>query len=260
MKGMVADIQRFSLHDGPGIRSTVFLKGCSLRCGWCHNPETLNPRQERMVFADGRQVIAGKEMSVAEVMAEVEQDVPFYERSGGGVTLSGGEPLVQAGFCEALLRALKGAGISTAVQSCLGCRWESVERLLPGVDLWMVDVKHLDAVKHREGTGKGNGEILANVRRLSEAGADLWIRTPVIPGWNDRGEDIRALAEWVRALPQVSGFELLPFHPLGTDKYRALGRAYPMEGVQMLSEEKMNFLKETAATVLNNEMEIAACQ
>lgn len=246
----VADIQRFSLHDGPGIRSTVFLKGCLLRCAWCHNPETLDPRPEEMRYADGRRVRVGTDMTLKELMADLLQDLPFYRRSGGGVTLSGGEPLVQARACEELLRALKNENIHTAVQTCLACPWDSAERLLPWVDLWIVDVKHTDTEKHRRGTGKGNTEILENVRRLNASGAEMLVRTPVIPDWNDSEEEIRALAEWVRDLPRKSAFELLPFHPLGTDKYRALGRPYPMEGTPVMSNERFKTLEQTAQAVM----------
>jgi len=266
MKGMVTDIQRFSLHDGPGIRTTVFLKGCNLRCAWCHNPETREAGRQLQylpgrclgcgacaaacpsgaLVADGppdaawhrrctvcgacaavcpagARVVVGREMTVAEVLAEVLEDRAFYDRSGGGLTVSGGEPLCQPPFTLALLREARAAGLHTAVETNLLAPWPQVEALLPVTDLVMADVKTLGAEAHRHWTGADNAAILENLRRLAAAGARLVVRTPVVPGVNDTVEAIGAIADFLRGLAALDFYELLPYHPLGRGKYESLG-------------------------------------
>lgn len=272
--GLIFNVQRFSLHDGPGIRTTVFLKGCPLRCFWCHNPEGLHPWPEvqffpgrcvgcgecekvcpqgaQQVLADGRRFydrgrctqcgacveacvaeslrLVGKRVTLDEALGEVLADRAFYETSGGGVTLSGGEPFIQPAFTRALLTACKAEGLHTAIETSAFCPWEAMEAVLPVTDLWMVDIKHLDGEKHRQATGVSNRQILENIRRLAETGQPLVLRVPVVPGVNDTPAEIGAIAEFVQTLnlrrarsaPPLS-LELLPFHRLAGEKYRSLG-------------------------------------
>lgn len=273
IRGTVFDIQRFSVHDGPGIRSTVFLKGCSLRCFWCHNPEGIRPQPEIQFepekcigcgecvlvcpqgaqHLDGTQRIferdrcdacgqcvetcyagalslVGRAMSVEDVLAEVMQDRAFYDSSGGGVTLSGGEPVLQTGFARALLARLQAEGVHTAIETA-GCYpWGRLETLLPHVDLVMMDLKQMDSAHHRAATGAPNELILETARWLARTSVPLIFRVPVIPTVNDTPDAIRAIAGFVQELSALRGaalpLELLPFHRLAEGKYTSLGREY----------------------------------
>jgi pyruvate formate lyase activating enzyme len=258
--GIVTDIQRFSVHDGPGIRTTVFLKGCQMHCAWCHNPETLRAKPELRVdpsvcigcgacatacshgartdgfdrarcagcgaCADvcyaGGLALVGRAMTADAVVAEVLQDRAFFARSGGGVTVSGGEPLLQRAFTRAILAGCKAAGVHTAVESNLAWPWAQVETLLPVTDLVMMDVKLVDDAAHRRWTGVSNAHILANLPRVAAA-VPLIVRTPVIVGVNADDATIAAIADRLAALPALEYYELLPYHPLGAGKYETLG-------------------------------------
>ena len=269
---IVSDIQRFSIHDGPGIRTTVFLKGCNLRCHWCHNPETL--RQEAEVqFVPGRCVgcgaclsacpnqahsltdgsrrfdrslceacgrcaagcyaralaMVGRDMTVEQVMAEVSADREFYDNSGGGVTLSGGEPLFQPDAASELLAACKAEGIHTAIETNLAWPWSRVEAVLPVTDLVMLDIKLMDPAEHRRWTGAGNEQVLANARRLSAEGVPTIVRTPVIGGVNATAGKIGKIADFVSGLEGLLYYELLAYNLLGMSKYEGLGMEPPAE-------------------------------
>ena len=183
--GRIFDIQKFSTHDGPGIRTIVFLKGCFLRCRWCCNPESQNFAIETM-NQNGQMKTMGRDVTVREIMKTVVQDMPYYRRSGGGLTLSGGESLVQPDFAAALLRAAKEEyGISTALESTACASYESIQKLLPYLDWYLMDIKHTNSEKHKEFTGKGNELILENAKRLARDAKNLVIRVPVIPTFND---------------------------------------------------------------------------
>lgn len=268
MDGTITDIQRFSVHDGPGIRTTVFLKGCNLRCGWCHNPETILPGPQLQVYPDrcigcGACVAAcprgchtaidrrkqfdrrlctacgtcartcyaealkliGRRATAQEVLAEVLEDRAFYVNSGGGVTLSGGEPLCQREFAIEILKLCKAAGVHTAIETNLAWPWDHVEPVLSHLDLLMADIKTMDAALHADWTGQSNERTLDNIRRLAGRDLPLIVRTPVIPGVNDTEKEIGAIADFIADLPNLRYYELLPYHPLGLGKYESLGMA-----------------------------------
>jgi pyruvate formate lyase activating enzyme len=269
--GIVFDLQRASLDDGPGIRTTVFLKGCPLHCAWCHNPESQEPGPElafdatlcqscqacvaacvsgvhtfgaaghhavafNQCIAAGACVAAcpsgalrlyGSEQSVETVMAEVVKDRAFYAASGGGLTLSGGEPTAQLEFCLALLQAAKAAGISTCVETCGVAPRESFEALLPFTDLFLFDYKASDPELRASLTGASNALSLANLRWLHAQGAAIRLRCPLIPGVNDDAMHLRSIASLSAELTGLQGVEILPYHGSGAVKYERLGRQQP---------------------------------
>ncbi|MBQ3133290.1 MAG: glycyl-radical enzyme activating protein [Clostridia bacterium] len=241
VKGRIFDIQRFSVHDGPGIRSIVFLKGCRLRCRWCCNPESQEYNIQTM-DKDGKIETVGRDVTVAEVLKEVEKDRVFYRRSFGGMTLSGGETMCQPDFAEALFREAHERGINTAIETTACASEEVVKRLVPHIDTVMMDIKHMDSEKHYAFTGQHNELMLKNARVIAEMHNDLIIRVPVVPTFNDTEEEIRAIAEFAATLPGVTHLHLLPYHAFGTDKYRWLGRPYTMSDIETPSNEHMNRL------------------
>lgn len=245
MKGRIFDIQKFSIHDGPGIRTIVFLKGCILRCRWCCNPESQNYGIETMKVS-GKDKIIGKDVTVGEVLEEVMKDIRYYKRSGGGLTLSGGEALLQPDFSCTLLEAARENGINTAIESTACVGYDIIERFLPHLDLCMLDIKHTDSTKHREFTGLPNGLILENARKIAKSGQNLIIRVPVIPGFNHTPDEVRQIAEFAKSLPGVKELHLLPYHRLGRDKYEGLGREYLLGDVEPLSSEYMEMLQGVA--------------
>lgn len=222
LTGIVFDLQRSSLHDGPGLRTTVFLKGCPLRCAWCHNPESqcLAPESGR----SGK--VYGRAMTVEEVMTTVRADRIFYETSNGGMTLSGGEPTVQFAFCRALLAAAKDEGIHTCLDTCGYVAEEKLLALVPLVDLFHYDYKVEDPQAHERWTGVENGLIKNNLHALIARRARIILRCPIIPGVNDTPEHEEALAHW-EAHEGIEAVERLPYHPTGKAKYADLGRTEP---------------------------------
>ncbi len=272
-KGLIFDIQRYSIHDGPGIRTLVFLKGCPLRCQWCCNPEsqrfapevefrsslcqqcgrclTVCPRDainRDLAVVNGAKIdkslcdvcglcaescptgtlrVVGRWRTVEEVLAEVLRDAAFYRRSGGGVTLSGGEPLAQAAFAGELLKACYLQNVGTAVETSGLVGWPVFERILPHTELFLYDLKHLDPDEHERLTGVSNRLILENAQRLVAAGARLVPRVPLIPPLNTSPENLAATADFVASLG-LKEVHLMPFHQLGKDKYRRLGRDYQL--------------------------------
>ncbi len=254
MRATIFDIQRGSYVDGPGIRTTVFFKGCNLRCAWCHNPESQSPKPQLLFYknrctgcgkckekcayslekcdlcgrctlycpSDARE-ICGKEYTVDEIMREILKDKAFYESSGGGVTFSGGECMLQIDFLEELLRECKESGIHTAVDTAGHVPYDYFERILPYTDLFLYDVKSIDNEVHKKYTGVGNELILENLKTLLGVGAPLWIRIPVIPSVNDATEDMIAVKEYVYSHGRPKKIELLPYHAMGEHKYAAIG-------------------------------------
>lgn len=260
--GIIFDVQRFSLHDGPGIRTTVFFKGCPLRCLWCHNPEAISPEIELAFYSNkcincnscipvcpsgalqndnlkgkrynreicqscwrcvdacpgGALTLQGKIFQLEEILSQIVKDIPFYNRSGGGVTLSGGEPTFQFDFCLALLKACKEEGINTALDTSGFVPWKRLEELLPFVDTFLYDIKHMNSDEHKRLTGVPNETILENLVRLDRLGKSIEIRVPIIPGYNDSDENIRALSYFLGRLNSVKRVKLLPYHKLGLSK------------------------------------------
>ena len=242
-KGRIFDIQRYSIHDGHGIRTIVFLKGCVLRCRWCCNPESQEYKIQTMMV-QGKPKTIGRDVTVEEVMHEVEKDRAYYRRSGGGLTLSGGESLCQPQFARDLLRAAKAAGITTAMESMACAKWEVIESILPYLDQYLMDIKHINPEKHKEFTGRSNELMLENARKVAASGmTELSIRVPVIPTFNDTPEEIRDIAWFADKLPGVKRIHLLPYHRLGQDKYEGLGREYLMKDILPPTNEHMEMLK-----------------
>ncbi len=296
--GLVFNIQKFSLHDGPGIRTLCFLKGCPLACIWCSNPEgqscstelvysrdrcigtdacdcciTACERRAILRTEDGKVKIdrdacdvcgccaavcppkaievSGQWLGVDDVIRIVEEDDAFYTRSGGGLTISGGEPLAQGTFVRALLSAARSRGIDTAIETSGLCSWQTLRDVAPLVDRIFYDIKCVDAEKHVRATGTSNRNILENFRRLRSQFPEVAVvvRTPVIPGTNDSADDIRAIAEFIGAAGGATAYELLPYHELGEPKYRKLGQPYPMGHRTPLDDTLLHELQEIAAGV-----------
>ena len=279
--GLITDIQRYTIHDGPGIRTEIFFKGCPLHCRWCSNPETIRPGPQLGVypkkcisrekcglclaacplgqdtpisFQDGvlqpismtdscarclacahacpAEAIAvwGKEMTVEELMKVILSDRSFYDRSGGGVTLNGGEVMVQWRFAAALAKACHEEGVNVCVETALHCPPEHMRQVLQWADYVITDIKHMDSAIHKELTGVGNERILQNIRLVAEMGKPLVIRTPVVAGFNNSPENIRATAAFIRdeLRGNILQYQLLPYRKMGTEKYDTLGVPYPM--------------------------------
>lgn len=241
-KGRIFDIQKYSIHDGPGIRTIVFLKGCSLRCRWCCNPEGQEYKIHPMIF-NGAEKTVGEDVTVDEVLEIIAQDDFYYRRSGGGVTLSGGECLNQPDFAPHLLHACHDMGYNTAIETTGYQKWEIIQKYLEHLDYVLMDIKHMDSGKHLEFTGVRNELILENARRIAESGkVELIIRTPVIPTFNHTPEEIGAIAEFAASLPGVKKHHLLPYHRLGQPKYDGLDRQYAMGDIEPMSNEYMEKL------------------
>jgi len=241
--GRIFDIQRYSIHDGGGIRTIVFLKGCPLRCKWCCNPEGQHYNVEKMTLG-GKEKIVGQDVTVGEIIDIVERDRIYYRRSGGGLTLSGGESLTQPDFAVALLRAAKERGINTAMESTGFADFSVISRYLPYLDLYLMDIKHMNSAKHKEFTSQPNELILENARKITDAGTRLIVRTPVIPTFNATKEEIGEIAKFASSLKGVTQMHILPYHRIGTDKYKGLNRDYSLTGIEPPSKELMNELLE----------------
>ena len=219
LTAVVFDVEHFATKEGPGIRTAVFLKGCPLRCMWCHNPESWNPKIEK--YPDG--TVIGRERSVGDVLEEVARDKAFYDASGGGLTVSGGEPLYRWQFVRELFARAKAAGISTAIETSGYAAELHIRELMPLTDLWLFDIKGMDPAKHREHTGIDNAAIHRNLRMLDANGAKIILRCPMIPGVNDFSENLSALARLVDELKNVEAVNVEPYVAYGIDKAHKLG-------------------------------------
>lgn len=278
LTGLVTDFQRFSIHDGPGIRTIVFLKGCPLHCTWCANPETVSPRPEIMLIPNncigcGRCMeecphdrirdsagrvcavdcersslsacgkceevcyanainISGRYLTVAEVMDEVMRDREFYERTGGGVTFSGGEPFAQPRFFKELARWAKERKLHTAVETCGHVHWDILSSILGYMDMVLYDLKHMDPERHLQGTGVHNRLILENLKRIDSSGIPIRARLPLVPEFNDSEDNIRATSAFIAGLSHVEALDILPYHRMGEPKWAQLGLPYRLHGVE----------------------------
>jgi glycyl-radical enzyme activating protein len=255
VNGLIFNIQHYSIHDGPGIRTTVFLKGCPLRCPWCQNPEswafepeTFIDLEEHSALAgsDGEMHWMGRSITAAEVFREVEKDGMFYEESGGGVTLSGGEPLAQPRFAKSILKLCKDAGFHTTLDTTGYAEWAIVRDVLEFADLVLFDFKHMDSAEHLRKTGVANELILENARRIhKELSITIKARVPVIPGWNDSVSNIETTARFIAGeLDSSVPVHLLKFNRLGSGKFERLGRKFTCRDKQTQSDDRMNELKQ----------------
>lgn len=294
---LVTNTQRFSVNDGPGIRTNVFIKGCHLYCSWCHNPECINPsvgiywkrtlcqqcgtcltvcpreavhppipveeaRESDTYYKIdlqkcdkcmkcveacpyGALTKVGEPLSIEEMLNEVERDFPFYVNSGGGLTVTGGEPADQPEYVLELLKKGKERGLHICLDTSGHCPWDVLEGMLDYVDIFLYDLKQLDTNKHKKATGVGNELILANLKRLLGAGATVWIRIPVIPGFNDSPEYIESVAQFLKGLsPPVERVDLLPFHNYCQEKYRWLGLDWKFGETESLDQSEVEPLKD----------------
>jgi len=287
--GTVFDIKRYAIHDGPGIRTAIFFKGCPLSCWWCHNPEgqAIQPqlifRSNRckaskaclevcpkgaitwldgsitdwelcddcgkcaeVCYAGAREMV-GREISVNQLMNEIQRDLPFYEQSGGGVTFTGGEPLLQREFLMACLQACKLEGLHTAVDTSGYASWEGLTAIFPMVDLFLYDLKLMNDSKHQEYTSVSNALILSNLKKLTQAKARIIVRIPLIPGMNDDEENLKRAGSFLANLECLEGIELMPYHEIGLAKYKGLGMKYKMGGIKPPSRDQIEQAEETLA-------------
>ena len=309
---LVSAIQKYTIHDGPGIRTEIFFKGCNMRCLWCSNPETISPKPQLgvypskclsvrkcgyclkacpisdrspLVFDENGQLYSaqnasecqncfkcadvcpsraiklwGDLMSLDELMKIIEEDRSFYERSGGGVTLSGGEVMLQWEFAQILLKACKDAGINTCVETALHCPPSHMEAVYEHTDLVITDIKHMDSAKHLEYTGVGNDLILNNIRRTAQLGKKTVIRTPIVMGYNGDEDNIRATGAFIRddLGGKIVQYQLLPYRKMGTEKYDSLCQAYPMGNYTPPEREVWERELKRLADMLVNEYKLPA--
>lgn len=299
MKGSFFNIQKCSIHDGPGIRTTIFLKGCLLKCKWCANPESQNFKPEIMLFPKkcigcgackgicsvgairteaselytdreaciqcgkcaeicyaGARSMVGEEISAEELFKEVQKDIAFYGNSQGGVTVSGGEPLLQPEFLHEFFGICRRHNISTAMETCAYARYENFHILKTDLDLIYIDIKHMNRERHKALTGVDNLLILENIRKINSWNIPIIIRTPVIPGLNDTLENIKEIAIFCEDMKNVKQYELLAYHRLGINKYRSLGRPYELEEISEPDKERMRILVDAANRVFQGSQKI----
>ena len=275
----VFNIQRYSIHDGPGIRTTVFFKGCPLKCIWCHNPESQKFDKEIMIYKDrciscgycikscknkaidnydnctlceectencptnARQIV-GKEMTITDIINEIQKDRIFFDQSKGGVTLSGGEPLSQGVFLKDLVVELKSKRINIILDTSGYSKWEVLENIAPYIDLFLYDLKVVNNEKHKKYTGVSNEIIIENLKKLSTIGKEIFIRIPIIPSLNDSEEDIQDFINLLKEVKNFNHIDLLPYHNISMEKYKRLGVKYDIEHVKKPTKEQMESIRD----------------
>jgi pyruvate formate lyase activating enzyme len=271
--GLVFNVQRFSLHDGPGVRTTVFMKGCPLGCAWCHNPESQSPLQELVrlrhrcmrcerctdeelanpvvsgrgdtdveACPTGALQAVGETMEAATLVRSLLRDRIFFDESGGGVTMSGGEPLMQAAFVTEAMRLLRAEGVHTTLDTCGFARWQDLREAAAHASLVLYDLKLMDDDRHKAATGVSNRAILENLVALTNTHAHIWIRVPIIPGVNDDQANLEATAAFVRPLPGIQQVDLLPYHPTGEAKFARVGQDYALHGTETPTDDRLETL------------------
>ncbi len=257
MKGVIFSIKRYAINDGPGIRVAFFLKGCPLSCWWCHNPEGISPDPEEVSQVNRvgekefrKTIVAGRLYEPEEIISILDRERVFIERSGGGVTFTGGEPLMQPDFLRESIIACRESGYHTAVDTS-GCYPASrLKKIIPFTDLFLYDIKHPDPDQHKFYTGVSNKQVLANLRILINNRKEIIIRIPVIPGMNDGEKHIEGFLNILNSFGKetIKGINLLPFHRTGSAKYAKFGRVYRMEGISQPADNRMKDLKEIFST------------
>lgn len=285
---MIFNIQRYSTHDGSGIRTVIFYKGCPLRCRWCSNPESqsfeydlmyderlcnqfgdcMEQSEQAVTLLDGKidinrkeiqdptqfsetcaskaLTVSGQKSSVEELLVEIEKDKPFYSQSGGGVTLSGGEPFSQVDEIFKLLLALKEDNINVSIETSLYTKWDHIEKCLPLIDLFLVDLKHLDPVKFKEYTGGNCNLFRKNLEKLEKSQANIIIRIPVIPGFNDSIAEMKNLIDYTASFKNINEIHLIPYHTFGVEKYKLLGLDYNYTTNSGIDQDKLDFIEKYA--------------
>lgn len=282
ISGTIFDIKKFSLHDGPGIRTTIFFKGCPLSCIWCHNPEGISPKREihywekrciscyecanacahkALSFSEGHRnhspelcqgcgacaqtcpteatKLVGTKVNIADLMQEITKDVIYYDQSGGGVTISGGEPLLQIDFLEALLTTCHDMGIHTAVDTSGHIPFKYLRRIQPFTDIFLFDVKFIDPDSHLKFTGVSNELIIENLKKLIKSDSNVIPRIPIIPGINDNDENIQSTGRFLESLGKIQKVDILPYHNTAINKYVRMGNQYPLIDLETPSNERM---------------------
>ncbi|MDT8402088.1 MAG: glycyl-radical enzyme activating protein [Bacteroidales bacterium] len=253
MRGLIFNIKRYAIHDGPGIRVTFFMKGCPLGCWWCHNPEGISREVQEVERVDriGDKEFTvkekvGKYYTASEILELAKKDMVFIEESGGGVTFSGGEPLVQAAFLADALMVFRNEGIHTVVDTSGYAKRTVIDKILPLTDLFLFDIKHLDPVKHKKYTGLTNDLILSNYNYILEKGKKVIIRIPLIPGFNDDQEHLKMLRDFVSGKhgTNIERVDLLPYHRIGSSKYRKFNLEYRMQNIEQPSTERIKEVRD----------------
>lgn len=251
-KGYIFDIKKYAIHDGPGIRTTVFFKGCPLNCWWCHNPESQSENPEEIQGCTFRWRLSekenpnliGQQVSHSEIMREIKKDIIFYEESGGGVTFSGGEPMLQIDFLHSLLKDCKKLDLNTAIDTTGYLPFDSFEKIGGVTDIYLYDLKLMNEQKHIEYTGVSNKLIHENLKKLTDTGARVFIRIPIIPSITDTEENIDSLLNFISGLKKIEEIDLLPFHKAGNAKYQKMNKLNKVNTLEPPSDDEMNSLRE----------------
>ena len=251
LTGVIFDIKKYAVHDGPGIRTTVFLKGCPLNCSWCHNPESMNPEPEELNvkrrtsggnFVETIETI-GRQISVEDLLKEIEKDILFYDESAGGVTFSGGEPFIQTEFLLALLKESRRRDINTVIDTSGHTLYANIQKVIPFTNLFLFDLKVMDDKLHQRYTSVSNNLILENLKKVSENGVNYRVRIPLIPGITDTDKNLREAIRFLESFKSLPPIDLLPYNEICEGKYDRFNRNYELERAETQSESKLESIK-----------------